>query len=983
MGTSKCVGTVRDHRGYWGCLLLLLLLASPLLAAGPDTTGLVLYLPMESAANPVDASADPTTVTVLGTLSLADGQLGTQGLAFNGDPANRLEVAHAPKLEGMSALTIEAWAYPQNIASHEGMAIVSKRIANQNADAYNLFIWTGQHLEARVNAGGGVNSTTALQNNTWYHIAYVFDAQAAAGEKAKLYVNGVLEGSGDHTATAAQGSNGGGAPIWIGELDSARGFPWDGILDEIGIWDIALTSDDVNLLMSKTKMQLLNKGAASNPTPADGAEDVVRTTDLGWTAGEFVATHNVYFGPSREDVNAATSAALIAEGLARDVTSVDVGTLEFGQTYYWRVDEVNGAPDFAVLEGDVWSFTVEPVAYPIESIVAASNGIADEVSVAQKTVDGSGIDGDDRHSIDSEDMWLADPPEDEPLYIQYAFDRVYKLHEMLVWNYNVQFEVILGFGLKEVTVEYSQDGAEWTTLGDVEFAKATATSTYTANTTVDLGGVPARFVRLTVHSGHGTMNRYGLSEVRFLYIPAQAREPEPADGASDVDPATALSWRAGREADVHEIYLGTDANDLTPAGTESEARFVPDDLAFGGTYYWQVVEVNEADEVSAWASEVWSFSTTEYVLIDGFETYDDDLDAGTTIFDTWLDGWVNETGSTVGYFEAPFAEKTIVRSGSQSMPLQYDNSVAPFYSEAERNFDSPQDWTGHGADTLVLYVRGNGPDFVETTDGEIVMSAIGTDIWDTADQFRYAYKNLAGDGSIVVRVDSLINSNEWAKAGVMIRETLEPGSQHAFVAMTPTPSHGISFQRRPVAGQASANTDVADIEIPHWVKLTRTGNLFTAQQSVDGVTWVDITPTAPVEIQMASSVYIGLALTSHSATVPTTAEFSNVSMTGAVSGEWQTGDIGTAQPMGNSSEAMYVTIEDSAGKSATVTNADEAITVRPSWQSWLIPYSDLSGVNLGRVERMIIGVGSATSPTAGGTGTVYIDDVVYGHPAGE
>ncbi|MDY0355989.1 MAG: LamG domain-containing protein, partial [Sedimentisphaerales bacterium] len=409
MSTSKCVETAGETKGYWVCLLLLFL-GGPLLAAGPDTTGLVLYLPMENAQNPIDASGDPTTVTVLGTLSLADGQLGTRGLAFNGNPANRLEIAHAPKLEGMSALTIEAWAYPQNIASHEGMAIVSKRIANQNGDAYNLFIWTGQIIEARVNAGGAVNSTTVLQNDNWYHIAYVFDAQAAAGEKAKLYVNGVLEDSGDHTATAAQGSNGGGAPVWIGELDSARGFPWDGILDEIGIWDIALTGDDVNLLMSKTKMQLLNKGAASNPTPADGAEDVLRTTDLGWTAGEFAATHNVYFGPSPEDVNAARPTALIAEGLGRDVTGVDVGALDFGQIYYWRVDEVNGAPDFAVLEGDLWSFTVEPIAYPVTGIVATSNGDFDAGAGPENTIDGSGLNAADQHSTEAGDMWVAYAP---------------------------------------------------------------------------------------------------------------------------------------------------------------------------------------------------------------------------------------------------------------------------------------------------------------------------------------------------------------------------------------------------------------------------------------------------------------------------------------------------------------------------------------------------------------------------------------------
>jgi len=232
-----------------------------------------------------------------------------------------------------------------------------------------------------------------------------------------------------------------------------------------------------------------------------------------------------------------------------------------------------------------------------------------------------------------------------------------------------------------------------------------------------------------------------------------------------------------------------------------------------------------------------------------------------------------------------------------------------------------------------------------------------------------------------VRVDSLVRSNEWAKAGVMIRETLEPGSKHAFVAVTPEASHGVSFQRRPVAGQDSANTDVADVSIPRWVKLTRTGNTFTAQQSADGVTWTNITPTAPVDIMMASNVYIGLAVTSHDAVAVTAAEFSNVSATGNVTGNWQTADIGVAQPTGNSAEPMYVRIEDSTGKTKTVVNADAAITQRPTWQEWSISYSDLSGVNLGRVEKLVIGVGSATSPSAGGTGIVYVDDIAYGSPA--
>jgi hypothetical protein len=176
--------------------------------------------------------------------------------------------------------------------------------------------------------------------------------------------------------------------------------------------------------------------------------------------------------------------------------------------------------------------------------------------------------------------------------------------------------------------------------------------------------------------------------------------------------------------------------------------------------------------------------------------------------------------------------------------------------------------------------------------------------------------------------------------------------------------------------QVSTNVVVASC----WVKLTRTGDVFTAQESTDGVTWSDVTFTAPVDISMASDVLIGLALTSHNAGAVTAAEFSNLTTTGNVTGSWQVAEIGVEQPEGNSAEPMYVRIEDDAGASATVVHPDEAITLRPTWRQWAIPYSDLAGVDLSRVKTMSIGVGNRDAPTAGGTGVVYIDDIALGRP---
>ena len=123
---------------------------------------------------------------------------------------------------------------------------------------------------------------------------------------------------------------------------------------------------------------------------------------------------------------------------------------------------------------------------------------------------------------------------------------------------------------------------------------------------------------------------------------------------------------------------------------------------------------------------LWSFTTQEYAVIEDFESYDD---GDNRIYDTWIDGSTNGlSGSTVGYEQAArgtFGERTIVYSGSQSMPLQYDNTASPFYSEAEREFATAQDWTDNGANALVLHLRGNASGFKETADGQIIMNAIG------------------------------------------------------------------------------------------------------------------------------------------------------------------------------------------------------------------------------------------------------------------
>ena len=324
---------------------------------------------------------------------------------------------------------------------------------------------------------------------------------------------------------------------------------------------------------------------------------------------------------------------------------------------------------------------------------------------------------------------------------------------------------------------------------------------------MDFGGVLAKYVKLTIHSNWGGTKQAGLSEVRFFYVPVKAFGPTPASGATGVALDAVLNWRPGREAARHEVYLGTDPNALSKVGTVTEHSF---DLSSAGleydrTYYWKVNEVNEAANPTTWEGDLWSFSTVGYAVVDDFESYNDLCNK---IFYTWVDqsGYNapaecggagapgNGSGALVGNPQAPYAERTIVHGGSQSMPMAFDNRTNPYYSETQREWTTPQAWTAGGANTLKVYFRGEAPAFLETSPGNIVMSGTGTDIWGTADQFRFAYKSLTGDGSIVARVDSLANTDAWAKAGVMIRETLDAGSTWAYSLVW-------GRQRRPLPGQ--------------------------------------------------------------------------------------------------------------------------------------------------------------------------------------
>lgn len=263
--------------------------------------------------------------------------------------------------------------------------------------------------------------------------------------------------------------------------------------------------------------------------PIANASDVPLNVVLSWVPPQFAEAHDVYFATSGDDVSNATRddscGVLVSQG--QTATTYDPeGILEFGRVYYWRIDEVGGPPDFTITKGPVIEFTTETFAYPIENVTAAASS-EDRAMGAEKAVNRSGLDANDGHSTNATDMWQSKGA--LPQWIQFAFDQVYALDELWVWNSNQLVELMLGFGAKNVTVEYSTDGATWTTLDGVpEFAQATGKAGYTANTIIGFGGVSAKYVKLTINTHWGSVvQQTGLSEVRFFYIPVRPYVPTP------------------------------------------------------------------------------------------------------------------------------------------------------------------------------------------------------------------------------------------------------------------------------------------------------------------------------------------------------------------------------------------------------------------------------------------------------------------------
>ncbi len=719
---------------------------------------------------------------------------------------------------------------------------------------------------------------------------------------------------------------------------------------------------------------------SKNPSPADQADDVPWDAQLAWEPGVFAAAHDVYFGTSLDDVNAASvdNPLDVLRSAGQTETTFDPGQLDFGTPYFWRVDEVNAAPDHTVYKGTVWSFTSEPTGYPVADVAAIASSSHQEDKGPENTINGSGLNEEGQHSTDLTHMWLNSATELEGAHIQYDLGQAHKLHHAHVWNQNTQTETILGYGFKETLIETSLDGETWTELKTTEFPQATGKPEYTG-VDVLLDDVTAQHVRFTALSNHSILGlkQVGLSEVRFYSIPVQAREPQPADDGTSDSVVITLQWRSGRGATEHEVLLSDDEQAVMDGsavvGTVSDPSFDAGTLELGMSYFWKINSIGETNYEGA----LWSFLTPDQRVIDGFEDYR--AKDGLHIWEYWIDGFDNptENGAVVGNDDD--AEKAIVYEGKQSMPITFNNTAAPA-SEATHYFDTALDLTQGNPESLKLQIHGDAPGFVDGGD-TLTIGASGVDLWNTADEGRFVYKTLGGDGSITAKVESLDNVHDWAKAGVMIRESTGEDSADAYTVASA--ASGLTFQYRLATfGSAASDSDTRSElwanhnDKPVWVRVERIGDTFNGYISLDGATW-EPSVSNPQTVVMIPSVKIGLCVTSHDNDLSTVAVFSDISTTGDVTGNWEVVEWGGGESghPDNDAAPIYIRLADTAGKEQTFDHPNPRATVILGWDEWAIPLADFGPINPAKIDSMTIGIGGT-----GVEGKIFVDSIRTDRP---
>jgi hypothetical protein len=495
---------------------------------------------------------------------------------------------------------------------------------------------------------GDLQGTVDVFDGQWHHIICVYDADT---QTKAIYEDSVLT-VGPVPYTTAMLTNDYAVNIGGADRVGPRRMEAIGLIDECAVWDHALSAEEVQDVFNNG-IRSIRPALARNPNPADGAMLEATWATLGWRAGDFAVSHDVYIGESLNDVNNGAGGTFVGN---QATDTLIVGFLGFpvpdglipGTTYYWRVDEVNDANAASPWKGDIWSFSIQP-------FTAFNPDPADGAEFVD---------------LDAAFTWKP------------------------------------GFGGKLNTFYI---GESYDDVNNATVGHPLGTPTHSPG---PLEAEKVLYWRVDQFDGSETYK----GDVWGFTTPGAVGNPQPANGQADVQMIATLGWTAADNATSHELYFGTDTDAVRNATTASPEYVGPKALgaeshdpggfAWKTDYAWRVDEVYPTGTVKGL---VWSFTTADFITVDDFESYNDldppDPDSN-RIFDKWIDGFGTTTnGALIGNDLRPYAEQGIVRNGIQSMIYRYDNAGKT--SEATLTLVYPRDWTIEGVTKLSMWVRGS------------------------------------------------------------------------------------------------------------------------------------------------------------------------------------------------------------------------------------------------------------------------------------
>ncbi len=782
-----------------------------------------------------------------------------------------------------------------------------------NTAGFQVDVDGGNPGNYRINPNSGNQFAFGTATTDWIHLALT-----AEGTSMNLYYNGNWASSNTLVDTDVVFNQ-----FAIG-VNRNRNWWFAGTIDELRVYDHVLSEAEILGAMAGEIFPY-----AFGPEPADGTLHDVTWANVSWKPGGFAVSHDVYFGENLDDVNAGAEGTFIGNQVA---TFMVIGFPGFaypdglvpGTTYYWRIDEVNDTEPNSPWKGDVWSFSIPP-----------------KTAYAPDPADGAE---------------LVDP--------------------------DVELSWTGGFGSKLHTVYFGDNFDE---VNNAAGGLPQGTTTYDPGPLKMAGTYYWRVDEFDIIETH-------KGDVWSFTTQGAVGSPNPSNGAVDVKQTQIITFSPGIFAASHQLYFGTDKDAVKNADTGSPEykgtrdlgaeTYDPGMLEWDTAYYWRIDEVNDTEPNSPWKGDVWSFMIPPKTAY-----FPDPADNAELVPTDGSLSWTGGFGSKLHtvYFGDNFDDVNNATGGLPQGATTYDHGplkMAGTYYWRVDEFDAIE---AHKGDVWSFITEGavgspdpaNGAVDVEQTQiitfSPSVFAAshelyFGTDkdAVKNADTGSPEYKGtrdlgsesydpgmLEWDTAYYWRIDEVNNTNpdspwtgilwSFTTANFLVVDDFE-----SYNDLDPAePESNRIFNAWLDGFDDPTNGSLVGYDLPPFAEQTivHGGNQSMPLYYDNSVGYSEATLTLTYPRDWTEKSVNTLTI-------------------------WFRGDAA------NAAETLYVALNGNA----IVTNDNPDAAQITAWTEWTIDLSAPGGfadqgVNLANVNTIALGLGNRNNPVAGGSGTMYFDDI--------